>query len=35
VYRATFAWHVALGRLRYLTAFPMMAAARSLQSPAA
>ena len=31
VYRETFAWHVTLGRLRYLTMFPLMAAARSLR----
>jgi hypothetical protein len=32
IYRATFAWHVSLRRLRYLAMFPLMAAARSLQS---
>ena len=35
IYRATFGWHVALHRLRYLAVFPFMAAARSLQSPGA
>lgn len=32
VYRATFAWHLALGRMRYLAMFPLLAAARSLHS---
>ena len=35
IYRRTFQWHVALGRLRYLAAFPVLAAARSLQSRSA
>ena len=32
IYRRTFHWHLALGRVRYLTMFPLLAAARSLQS---
>ena len=32
IYRATFGWHVALGRVRYLAMFPLLAATRSLQS---
>jgi glycosyltransferase involved in cell wall biosynthesis len=35
MYRATFRWHLALGRLRYLVVFPILAAARSLQSRSA
>lgn len=35
IYRETFKWHVALGRVRYLTVFPVLAAARSLQSRSA
>lgn len=32
IYRQTFHWHFSLGRLRYLAIFPLLAAARSLQS---
>jgi len=35
IYRDTFQWHVALGRLRYLALFPILAAGRSLQSRSA
>lgn len=33
LYRATFSWHLSLGRLRFLVAFPLLSIARSLRRP--
>jgi hypothetical protein len=35
VYRETLAWHLSLGRLRYVAAFPLLMAMRSKKPAAA